>query len=208
MIDTIISAVGVYISTSIDYLLILVILFAQFNNNKRNIQIYAGQYLGTAFLVSVSLFAAYVVKFVPEKWMIGLLGLIPIFIGIKFAILGENEEECESEEVRNKLKKNKSKNLIWTVLLMTVAAGGDNLGVYIPYFASLDWSRILVVLLVFIVGIAVLCELSIRLSKIPMISETIEKYERIIVPLVFIPLGIYIMHENGTIEIILEMLGL
>lgn len=206
--DTIISAVGVYISTSIDYLLILVILFAQFNNNKRNIQIYAGQYLGTAFLVSVSLFAAYVVKFVPEKWMIGLLGLIPIFIGIKFAILGENEEECESEEVRNKLKKNKSKNLIWTVLLMTVAAGGDNLGVYIPYFASLDWSRILVVLLVFIVGIAVLCELSIRLSKIPMISETIEKYERIIVPLVFIPLGIYIMHENGTIEIILEMLGL
>lgn len=208
MIDTIISAVGVYISTSIDYLLILVILFAQFNNNKRNIQIYAGQYLGTAFLVSVSLFAAYVVKFVPEKWMIGLLGLIPIFIGIRFAILGENEEECESEEVRNKLKKNKSKNLIWTVLLMTVAAGGDNLGVYIPYFASLDWSRILVVLLVFIVGIAVLCELSIRLSKIPMISETIEKYERIIVPLVFIPLGIYIMHENGTIEIILEMLGL
>ncbi|VPX83307.1 Cad superfamily protein [Streptococcus pneumoniae] len=33
-----------------------------------------------------------------------------------------------------------------------------------------------------------------------LIFETIEKYERIIVPLVFILLGLYIMYENGTIE--------
>ncbi|ETI93698.1 MAG: Cadmium resistance family protein, partial [Streptococcus sp. DORA_10] len=31
----------------------------------------------------------------------------------------------------------------------------------------------------------------------------IEKYERIVVPLVFITLGLYIMYENGTIEIFL-----
>ena len=35
--------------------------------------------------------------------------------------------------------------------------------------------------------------------------RTIEKYERIIVPLVFILLGLYIMYENGTIETFLTV---
>ena len=35
--QTIISAIGVYISTSIDYLIILIILFAQLSQNKQNV---------------------------------------------------------------------------------------------------------------------------------------------------------------------------
>ena len=91
--QTIISAIGVYISTSIDYLIVLIILFAQLSQNKQKWHIYAGQYLGTGLLVGVSLVAAYVVNFVPEAWMVGLLGLIPIYLGIRFAIVGEGEEE-------------------------------------------------------------------------------------------------------------------
>ena len=93
MVQTIISAIGVYISTSIDYLIILIILFAQLSQNKQKWHIYAGQYLGTGLLVGASLVAAYVVNFVPEEWMVGLLGLIPIYLGIRFAIVGEGEEE-------------------------------------------------------------------------------------------------------------------
>lgn len=206
MINTIISAIGVYISTSIDYLLILVILFAQLHSKREKLQIYAGQYLGTAVLVSISLFAAYVVNFIPDKWIVGLLGLIPLFIGIKFALSGEDEDE--TEEIREKIEQDKSKNLLWTVVLLTIASGGDNLGVYIPYFSSLNWSKIIIVLIIFAIGIAILCELSRSLSKIPVVSEIIEKYEKIIVPVVFIALGIYIMYENGTIQTIVKMLGI
>ena len=63
-----------------------------------------------------------------------------------------------------------------------------------------------VALLVFAIGVIIFCELSRVLSSIPLISETIEKYERIIVPLVFIPLGLYIMYENGTIETFLNFI--
>lgn len=194
MVQTIISAIGVYISTSIDYLIILIILFAQLSQNKQKWHIYAGQYLGTGLLVGVSLVAAYVVNFVPEEWMVGLLGLIPIYLGIRFAIVGEGEEE--EEEIIERLEQSKANQLFWTVTLLTIASGGDNLGIYIPYFASLD----LVALLVFVIGIIIFCEISRMLSSIPLIFETIEKYERIIVPLVFILLGLYIMYENGTIE--------
>ncbi|BDP78996.1 cadmium resistance protein CadD (plasmid) [Enterococcus faecium] len=167
--------------------------------------IYAGQYLGTGLLVGASLVAAYVVNFVPEAWMVGLLGLIPIYLGIRFAIVGEGEEE-EEEEIIERLEQSKANQLFWTVTLLTIASGGDNLGIYIPYFASLDWSQTLVALLVFAIGIIIFCELSRVLSSIPLISETIEKYERIIVPLVFIPLGLYIMYESGTIETFLNFI--
>ena len=202
--QTIISAIGVYISTSIDYLIILIILFAQLSQNKQKWHIYAGQYLGTGLLVGASLVAAYVVNFVPEPWMVGLLGLIPIYLGIRFAIVGEGEEE-EEEEISERLEQSKANQLFWTVTLLTIASGGDNLGIYIPYFASLDWSQTLVALLVFAIGIIIFCELSRVLSSIPLISETIEKYQRIIVPLVFIPLGLYIMYESGTIETFLNL---
>lgn len=208
MVQTIISAIGVYISTSIDYLIILIILiilFAQLSQNKQKWHIYAGQYLGTGLLVGASLVAAYVVNFVPEAWMVGLLGLIPIYLGIRFAIVGEGEEE-EEEEIIERLEQSKANQLFWTVTLLTIASGGDNLGIYIPYFASLDWSQTLVALLVFAIGIIIFCELSRVLSSIPLISETIEKYERIIVPLVFIPLGLYIMYESGTIEAFLNFI--
>ncbi|HEU6059458.1 TPA: CadD family cadmium resistance transporter [Streptococcus pneumoniae] len=197
--QTIISAIGVYISTSIDYLIILIILFAQLSQNKQKWHIYAGQYLGTGLLVGASLVAAYVVNFVPEEWMVGLLGLIPIYLGIRFAIVGEDAEE-EEEEIIERLEQSKANQLFWTVTLLTITSGGDNLGIYIPYFASLDWSQTLVALLVFVIGIIIFCEISRVLSSIPLIFETIEKYERIIVPLVFILLGLYIMYENGTIE--------
>ncbi|HGQ2290558.1 TPA: CadD family cadmium resistance transporter [Streptococcus pneumoniae] len=197
--QTIISAIGVYISTSIDYLIILIILFAQLSQNKQKWHIYAGQYLGTGLLVGASLVAAYVVNFVPEEWMVGLLGLIPIYLGIRFAIVGEDAEE-EEEEIIERLEQSKANQLFWTVTLLTIASGGDNLGIYIPYFASLDWSQTLVALLVFVIGIIIFCEISRVLSSIPLIFDTIEKYERIIVPLVFILLGLYIMYENGTIE--------
>ena len=197
--QTIISAISVYISTSIDYLIIVFILFAQLSQNKQKWHIYAGQYLGTGLLVGASLVAAYVVNFVPEEWMVGLLGLIPIYLGIRFAIVGEDAEE-EEEEIIERLEQSKANQLFWTVTLLTIASGGDNLGIYIPYFASLDWSQTLVALLVFVIGIIIFCEISRVLSSIPLIFETIEKYERIIVPLVFILLGLYIMYENGTIE--------
>ena len=75
--QTIISAIGVYISTSIDYLIILFILFAQLSQNKQN-----GIFMGAISRHRLTCrgefgFAAYVVNFVPEEWMVGLLGLIP-----------------------------------------------------------------------------------------------------------------------------------
>ena len=202
--QTILSAIAVYISTSIDYLFILLIIFSQSHTKQGIRQIVWGQYLGTGILVAVSLFAAYVLNFIPQDWIIGLLGLIPIGLGIRVALVGEEEEE--EEEVVEKLESGGTNRLFWTVALITIASGGDNLGIYIPYFTSLSsFSEIVTALVVFAISIAILCYISYRLTKISFISEIVEKYERIIVPIVFIGLGLYIMIENGTIQTILGL---
>ena len=199
MLQTIISALAVYVSTSIDYLLILMIIFSQSSTKG----IIGGQYLGTGMLVAFSLFAAYVLNLIPEDWIIGLLGLIPLYLGIRIAFKGEQDED--EEEVLEKMEAGGGNRLFWTVALITVASGGDNLGIYIPYFTSLTGLETGVALIVFAISVAILCYVSYRLSKITLISETIENYQRVVVSLVFIGLGIYIMMENGTIQTLLGL---
>lgn len=203
MIELILSALAVFISTNIDNLFILMIIFSQAHTKKTVSQVYLGQYLGTGALVAVSLFIAYVLHYIPEDWMVGLLGFIPIYLGIRVALVGE--EEAEEEEVREKIEAKGATHLARTVALITIAAGGDNLGIYIPYYTSLALTEIFTTLVIFVLAIPALCYLSHRFAKISFISETLEKYERFIVPVVFIGLGIYILLENGTIPAVLSL---
>src|SRR5690606_2841600 len=125
-----------------------------------------------------------------EDWMIGFLGLIPLILGIRVAIKGgkeeKEEEEGEENEIVEKLESRKSTQLFWTIALITIASGGDNLGIYIPYFATLSGSETAIMLLVFVIPTAALSFLGKKLSTTPLISHTLEKYERIIVPVVYI----------------------
>lgn len=194
--QTIISASFVFSATSIDYLIILIMILAKLAQKSARRQVYLGEYLGTAVLVLVSLFFAYMLNFVPEDWMIGTLGIIPLILGIR-AIFTDDDEADEAVE---QIEGRGNQSLFWTVTLVTIASGGDNLGIYIPYFASLEWAQILFAIAVFAVGVAALCAISYRFSRLPLIAETIEKYEKIIIPVVFIGLGFYIMWENGTIQ--------
>ncbi|KAB2309583.1 cadmium transporter, partial [Staphylococcus epidermidis] len=78
MIQTIVTAAILYIATAVDLLVILLIFFAKAKTKKEYRDIYIGQYVGSVTLIVVSLFFAFVLNYVPEKWILGLLGLIPI----------------------------------------------------------------------------------------------------------------------------------
>ncbi len=90
-----------FIATAVDLLVILLIFFARAKTRKEYRNIYVGQYLGSIILILVSLFLAFVLNYVPEKWILGLLGLIPIYLGIKVAIY----DDCEGRELKKELNK-------------------------------------------------------------------------------------------------------
>ncbi|MCG1263415.1 cadmium resistance transporter, partial [Staphylococcus epidermidis] len=74
MMQTIVTAAILYIATAVDLLVILLIFFAKAKTKKEYRDIYIGQYVGSVTLIVVSLFFAFVLNYVPEKWILGLLG--------------------------------------------------------------------------------------------------------------------------------------
>ena len=114
------------------------------------------------------------------------------------------DEDVDEEDIEGKITGNGSKILAFTSL--TVAMGGDNLGIYIPYFTGKSLIEISITLVIFALGILVLCKLSQNLVSISAIGEIVEKYEKIIVPVMFIGLGLYILTENGTINYFISLI--
>lgn len=208
MVQTIFSAVTVFVSTSIDYFIIMTVIFAQAAGSRSEIrQIVIGQYVGTAILVVGSLVAAYIAHFIPQDWIVGLLGLIPLYLGVRMFFNREsNEEGKEAEDLLSRLNKGGSSNLIWVVATIYIAAGGDNVGIYIPYFISLTLAQIALAVIVFALALALFSWVCYRLANSSLIIEMVEKTERWLVPAVFIGLGVYILVDNGTIEHLLQLI--
>ncbi|HDE6509993.1 cadmium resistance transporter CadD [Staphylococcus aureus] len=196
MIQTVVAAAVLYIATAVDLLVILLIFFARAKTRKEYRDIYVGQYLGSIILILVSLFLAFVLNYVPEKWILGLLGLIPIYLGIKVAIY----DDCEGEK---RAKKGLSK-LVGTVAIVTIAScGADNIGLFVPYFVTLSVTNLLLTLFVFLILIFFLVFTAQKLANIPGIGEIVEKFSRWIMAIIYIALGLFIIIENDTIQTIL-----
>ncbi len=117
MTANLLSAIAVFVSTSIDYLVILTIVFAQTRSRRGVTHVTLGLYLGTAILVISSLLAAYVLHFIPEEWIIGLLGLIPIALGIYVAVRKEDDDEDEEDELAERFEHTRENRLFWTMTL-------------------------------------------------------------------------------------------
>ncbi|AXZ24382.1 CadD family cadmium resistance transporter [Staphylococcus warneri] len=204
MLSIIFTAIVLYTATAIDLLVILLIYFARAHTKKEYRDIYIGQFLGSITLIIISLFFAFVLHYVPEKWMLGLLGLIPIYLGIKVAIFDDCEGEKRAKDALN--DKGLSK-LVGIVALVTIAScGADNIGLFVPYFVSLNFSQLIVTLIVFVILIFVLIYTAQRLADIKDIGEIVEKFNRWIMAVVYIGLGIFIIIENDTIKTLFDFI--
>lgn len=204
MLSIIFTAIVLYTATAIDLLVILLIYFARAHTKKEYRDIYIGQFLGSMTLIIISLFFAFVLHYVPKKWMLGLLGLIPIYLGIKVAIFDDCEGEKRAKDALN--DKGLSK-LVGIVALVTIAScGADNIGLFVPYFVSLNFSQLIVTLIVFVILIFVLIYTAQRLADIKDIGEIVEKFNRWIMAVVYIGLGIFIIIENDTIKTLFDFI--
>ena len=194
MVQTIITAAILYIATAVDLFVILLIFFARAKTRKEFRDIYIGQYLGSIILILVSLFLAFVLNYVPEKWILGLLGLIPIYLGIKVAIY----DDCEGEKrAKKELNEKGLSKLVGTVSLVTIAScGADNIGLFVPYFVALDIIELLTTLIVFLVLIFFLVFTAQKLARIPGVGEIVEKFSRWIMAVIYIALGLFIIIED------------
>ena len=201
MIQTIVTAAILYIATALDLLVILLMFFARAKTRKEYRDIYIGQYVGSVALIVISLFFAFVLNYVPEKWILGLLGLIPIYLGIKVAIYGDSDGE---ERAKKELNEKGLSKLVGTIAIVTIAScGADNIGLFVPYFVTLSVTNLFITLFVFLILIFFLVFTAQKLANIPGVGEIVEKFGRWIMAVIYIALGLFIIIENDTIGTIL-----
>ncbi|MBO9700103.1 MAG: cadmium resistance transporter [Sporocytophaga sp.] len=195
-LPSIVLAITTFALTNIDDLMILSMYFSNHEYKKSNVV--AGQYLGVITLVIVSL-SGFILGKVLEPIWVGLLGLIPILLGLKGIIALFSSE---NEETQNAEGASKSKTQFINVALVTIANGGDNLGVYTPLFANNSLHTVILFVIVFLVMIAVWCVLAFYFVKHPFIEKILGRYGHIILPIFLIVLGIWILRESGSFNLL------
>ncbi|MFS9172197.1 CadD family cadmium resistance transporter [Streptococcus infantis] len=204
MIQNIVTSIILYSGTAVDLLIILMLFFAKRKSRKDIINIYLGQFLGSVSLILLSLLFAFVLNYIPSKEILGLLGLIPIFLGLKVLLLGDSDGEAIAKDGLRK----DNKNLIFLVAMITFAScGADNIGVFVPYFITLNLANLIVALLTFLVMIYLLVFSAQKLAQVPSVGETLEKYSRWFIASVYLGLGIYILIENNVFDILWTLLS-
>lgn len=180
-----------FAATNIDDLFILIAFFA--NPSFSSWQVALGQYLGMAALIAVSVLGSLVTLVVPPR-EIGFAGLLPLILGLRQlagpSITGEIDARGKPPW--------RSSNVL-AVAAVTVADGGDNIGTYTPFFATLDASEIAGVILLFLVLTGVWCLAAYHLVRHPTVGAPIRRYGRRILPYVLIALGITIFLRSGAL---------
>lgn len=204
MIQNIVTSIILYSGTAVDSLIILMLFFAKRKSRKDIINIYLGQFLGSVSLIFLSLLFAFVLNYIPSKEILGLLGLIPIFLGLKVLLLGDSDGEAIAKDGLRK----DNKNLIFLVAMITFAScGADNIGVFVPYFTTLNLTNLIVTLLTFLVMIYLLVFSAQKLAQVPSVGETLEKYSRWFIAVVYLGLGMYILIENNSFDMLRTVFG-
>lgn len=204
MIQNVVTSIILYSGTAVDLLIILMLFFAKRKSRKDIINIYLGQFLGSVSLILLSLLFAFVLNYIPSKEILGLLGLIPIFLGLKVLLLGDSDGEAIAKDGLRK----DNKNLIVLVAMITFAScGADNIGVFVPYFTTLNLANLIVALLTFLVMIYLLVFSAQKLAQVPSVGETLEKYSRWFIAVVYLGLGMYILIENNSFDMLRTVFG-
>lgn len=189
-----------FVSTNVDDLFILAGLFA--SRRWPVASIVAGQYLGLATLFAGCVLASLFALLLPRPW-VGLLGLLPLLLGVHglwqtWRAAADDDDDAD----RGTPAVGAAYWAVLAVAGITVANGGDNIGIYIPLFAALPGWKIALIALVFAVGTAVWCLLAWWLVRRPWLQAPLRRWGDWLTPVVLLVLGLFILIEAGSYQLI------
>lgn len=201
-----------FAATNIDDIIILLLFFSQIDENFRRRHIFIGRYIGFIAIIILSLPGFFGSLVIQREW-IGLLGLLPIAIGIK-QLVNREEESTEVQTVNIEFAESSQSKTASSFLLsilhpntykvaaITLANGGDNISIYIPLFAGQSIVGLGIILAVFFVMVGIWYSIAYLLNRQSTISNILSRYGKAIVPFVLIGLGLFIMYERGSFDLL------
>ena len=141
--------------------------------------------------------------------------MLPIAIGLYQLIHQEDENEVQTiaNEFQSKIKLPILSALgllapqSYQGAAVTIANGGDNIGIYVPLFAASSAAILGVILSVFLVMVGVWCYGAYQLARHPIVTRVLTQYGAAIVPFVLIGLGIFILIDSEAYKLLTTYSG-
>src|SRR5580692_162419 len=115
------ASMATFAATNIDDAFLLSLFFARRIPTRR---IVAGQYLGFAAILGISLIGVWCALAIPHRW-IHFLGVLPLAIGIR-RLLQARRSDMDQPGVMTES--------VTSIGLLTLSNGADNISVYMPFF--------------------------------------------------------------------------
>jgi cadmium resistance protein CadD (predicted permease) len=181
-------ATGAFISTNIDDLFLLVGFFSDRSFSRG--QVFAGQILGMAAIVAISMAAASAALAISPQG-VGLLGILPIVIGIRKLLRLEKIEEEEQLTAVGILQ----------VAAVTIVNGGDNIAAYTPIFATQGYREMSATLAIFAALTFLWCFAALWLVRHTAWGKPLRRYGHILLPFILIGLGGIILYRSGALRL-------
>lgn len=187
-------ALTAFVATNLDDSLVLLLFFGDRRFRARHV--FIGQALGVGLLVLISLVAALLALAVPAGW-VRLLGLLPIALGIRQLVERRRGADGDGEPSALAPARGESG---WrraaAVAGVTLANGGDNVGVYAPLFAGRPPAETAIMLGVFAVMLAVWLFGALYLARRSAVAEPVQRIGRSVFPYALIAIGFAILAEH------------
>jgi cadmium resistance protein CadD (predicted permease) len=201
-------AAAAFVGTNIDNAVVTMALVAGAPEERAR-RIALGQVIGFVVLVAVAAAAA-ALLFEFSAAVVGLLGLVPLAIGLRgLATLVQRRHDGEDEEKPGRGRRRPLRaeqravgRSLTAATLITISAGGDNLAVYIPLFRVGGAANVGAILAVFVVGEALLTWIVLAGGRHPKARAVMLRLGHLAVPLLLCCIGVLVMVEAGTFSLL------
>jgi cadmium resistance protein CadD (predicted permease) len=184
-------AAGAFAGTNVDNGVVAVAMVAAAPPARAR-RIALGQVFGFIVLVLAALGMAAVLFEIPTR-VVGLLGLVPLGLGLRGLIGLRHAEE------RGRLARRAVGSGFVAAMTVTIAAGGDNLAVYIPLFRVDHLAGILETLPVFALCEVLLTLFILRAGRHPRVRAALTTFGALATPLIYCAVGLLVLFEAGTV---------
>jgi cadmium resistance protein CadD (predicted permease) len=193
-------ATAAFVGTNVDNTLLVMAMVAG-APTERSRRLAAGQVVGFVVLVAAA-FAGAAVLFEFSARVVGLLGLVPLAIGLRGLIgLRPRAQEKRVGPRRTPADRAVGRSLT-AAALVTIGTGGDNLAAYIPLFRVSGAVRLGVIAVVFALGEVVVTAVVLAGGHHPRARAVMDRFGAVGVPLLLCGVGILVLVTAGTLSML------
>ncbi|WP_056966930.1 cadmium resistance transporter [Apilactobacillus ozensis] len=178
-----------FLSVNLDFFFMLIFLVKKYNLRQSII----GYIIGVTVILTLSFIIGQTLAYFIPEWMMGILGLLPIYMALK-----DDDDE-------DNVSSHKSPILSFVITYLSVCAG-CNLSIFLPVLIGISLKQFIIIL-IFINTLTIVVTIIVKfIADIRLVNKVMQKYGEKLMKICYILVGLYVLWDSGLIEHLIKLL--